>query len=228
MIHDLLNLFFPKICACCDRVLLKNESVICIACRNELPLTKAHQQNENETEKVFYGRARIENATSLLVFEKKGITQRLMHDLKYRGNKAVGSELGSWVAKNLMETSWCPEIEVVIPVPLHKKRLRERGYNQVEGFGKCIAETLRVPYDDRCLIKTHGSKTQVFKNLTARFKNVAHSFEIEEREQQPIENKHILLVDDIITTGATLETCAEKLLKIPNTKVSIATMAHTR
>lgn len=228
MIHDLLNLFFPKICACCDQVLLKNERVICIACRNKLPLANTHQQNENETEKVFYGRVLIENAASLLVFEKKGITQQLMHDLKYRGNKAIGSELGNWLAKDLLETSWHNEIEMVVPVPLHKKRMRERGYNQVEGFGKAIAAMLKVPYNDRCLIKTHGNKTQVFKNLAARFKNVEHSFEREEKETKPLENRHILLVDDIITTGATLETCAEKLLEIPNTKVSIATMAHTR
>lgn len=228
MIQDLFNLFFPKICACCSHVLLKNERVICIACRNELPLTNSHLQNENEIEKVFYGRVQIENAISLLVFEKKGITQRLMHDLKYRGNKAVGDELGSWVVKNLQQTSWHTEIDMVVPVPLHKTRFRERGYNQVEGFGACIAEACKIPYNDRCLIKTLGNKTQVFKNLTARFKNVEHSFEIEMKEKPPLENRHILLVDDIITTGATLETCAEKLLEIPNTKVSIATMAHTR
>lgn len=228
MIQDLLNFLFPKICACCNRVLLKNEKVICTVCRHELPLTRFHLDNENETKKVFYGRVPIQNATSLLLFEKKGKTQQLMHNLKYRGHKAIGKELGRWVANNLLETTWHSEIDVVVPVPLHKKRLNERGYNQVEGFGKIIAETLQVPYNDRCLIKTHGSKTQVFKNLTARFKNVKHSFEIEEKETRPLENKHILLVDDIITTGATLETCAEKLIEITGVDVSLATMAKTR
>lgn len=228
MFEDLFNLFFPKICACCEHVLLKNERVICLACRHELPLTESHLQNGNEIEKVFYGRVRVENATSLLVFEKKGITQRLMHELKYKGNKAVGPELGSWIGKNLLETPWHSKIEMVVPVPLHKKRLRERGYNQVEGFGKTLAKILKVPYNDRCLIKIHANKTQVFKNLAARFKNVEHSFEIDNKETRSLEDRHILLVDDIITTGATLETCAEKLLEIPDTKVSIATMAKTR
>lgn len=226
--HDLLNLFFPKTCACCSNNLLQNEQVICTLCRQKLPFTNAHLQNENAVKKVFYGRVRIENAISLLVFEKKGITQRLMHDLKYRGNKAVGPELGNWTAHNLQKTPWSAALEVVVPVPLHKRRLRKRGYNQVEGFGKTIANSLKIPYNDRCLIKTHGAKTQVFKNLTARFKNVAHNFEIAPKEAEFLKGKHILLVDDIVTTGATLETCAEKLLKIPKTKVSIATMAETR
>lgn len=228
MFHDLLNLFFPNICACCDRALLKNERAICTSCRHQLPLTNSHLHNENETKKVFYGRVRIENAISLLVFEKKGITQRLMHDLKYKGNKAIGPELGKWTTKNIFETAWVHEIDVVVPVPLHKKRLRKRGYNQVEGFGKTIADALQVPYIDHCLVKVHANKTQVFKNLTARFKNVEHNFEIEPTKKYHLEHKHILLVDDIITTGATLETCAEKLMEIPKTKVSIATMAKTR
>lgn len=228
MFQDLLDFFFPKICASCDRALVTNERVICTNCRNNLPLANIHLQKRNEIEKLFYGRTRIENATALLVFEKKGTTQRLMHDLKYRGNKAVSEELGKWSAKNLQETSWHSQIDAVVPVPLHKTRLRKRGYNQVEGFGKIIATALNIPYNDSCLIKTHGVKTQVFKNLAARFKNVEHSFEIDLKTTKALENKHILLVDDIITTGATLETCAEKLLEISGTKISIATMATTR
>ena len=204
-----------------------NERVICTACRNELILTNSYLHNDNETEKVFYGRARIDHAVSLLVFEKKGIAQRLMHDLKYHGNKAVGTELGNWLGQNLLKTIWHSKIEVVVPVPLHKKRLRKRGYNQVEGFGKALANILNVPYNDRCLIKIHANKTQVFKNLAARFKNVEHNFELAQKEVKSLENKHILLVDDIITTGATLETCAQKLQEIPNTTISIAAMAKT-
>lgn len=228
MFQDLLNLLFPKICACCDATLVTNERVICTVCRNELPLTNAHLQNENEVEKVFYGRIRIENATALLVFEKNGSTQHLLHDLKYRGNQAVGAELGKWSAKNLLKTSWHSQIDAVVPVPLHKTRLRKRGYNQVEEFGKTLAEALKVPYNDHCLIKVHGVKTQVFKSLTARFKNAEHSFEIDKTRTHTLENKHILLVDDLVTTGATLETCAGKLLEIPGAKISVATMAITR
>lgn len=227
MLQDLFDLLFPKSCACCAHFLMPNERTICTYCRNELPLNDPYLENENPTEKVFYGRVRIAHAISLLQFEKHGITQRLMHDLKYRGNSSISSELGKWVGHDLLKTVWHKELQAVIPVPLHKRKLRKRGYNQVEGFGKCIAEILKIPYKDRCLVKVEANKTQVFKNLAARFKNVEHSFELNETEMKDLENKHILLVDDIVTTGATLETCARKLLEIPNVKVSIATMART-
>ncbi|HET8839801.1 MAG TPA: ComF family protein [Flavobacteriaceae bacterium] len=228
MLQDLFDLLFPKTCACCEHFLMPNERSICTHCRNELPLTDPYLENGNETEKVFYGRVRIVHAISLLQFEKHGITQRLMHDLKYRGNHGISSELGKWVGNDLLNIPWHKEVEVVIPVPLHRKRLRKRGYNQVEGFGKNIAEILNIPYNDRCLLKIEANKTQVFKNLAARFQNVEHSFELNRTETEMLKNKHVLLVDDIITTGATLETCAQKLLAIPNVKVSIATMARTQ
>ena len=230
LFHDLFDFLFPKKCACCEQLLVAHEEVICTLCRNDLPLTGSHLSNENEVKKVFYGRAKVEHATALLFFEKKGIVQRLMHDLKYKGNKAVGPQLGKWVAGNLKQTPWHSEIEVVVPVPLHQKRLRQRGYNQVEGFGKSIADALGVRYNDHCLIKSRSAKTQVFKNLAERFKNVEHSFRIVENVKllEHIVGKHILLVDDIITTGATLETCANRLLEIPGVKVSIATMAMTK
>lgn len=230
MLQDLLDFLFPRNCACCEQVLVANEQVICTTCRNDLPLTNSHLSNENPVKKLFYGRASIENAMSLLIFQKKGITQRLMHSLKYKGNEEVGSVLGEWVALNLEQTFWHSELDMVVPVPLHKKRFRERGYNQVEGFGKAIARRLEIPYNDKCLLKTRGVETQVFKNLAARFKNVEHSFRITEKqkERKKLEGKHLLLVDDIITTGATLETCANCLLEIPGTKVSVATMATTR
>lgn|SRR5690606_16238855 len=230
MLQDLLDFLFPRNCACCEQLLVANEQVICTTCRNDLPLTNSHLSNENPVKKLFYGRASIENAMSLLIFQKKGITQRLMHSLKYKGNEEVGSVLGEWVALNLEQTFWHSELDMVVPVPLHKKRFRERGYNQVEGFGKAIARRLEIPYNDKCLLKTRGVETQVFKNLAARFKNVEHSFRITEKqkERKKLEGKHLLLVDDIITTGATLETCANCLLEIPGTKVSVATMATTR
>ena len=228
MLTDLFNLLFPKVCACCDEFLVANEREICTLCRNKLPLTDPYLENGNETEKVFYGRVSIVHAISLLVFEKQGITQRLMHDLKYRGNKTISAELGNWVGNDLLKVPWHKEIQAVVPVPLHKKRFRKRGYNQVEGFGRKIAEILKIPYNDKCLVKVHANKTQVFKNLAARFKNVEHSFELNKMEMNNLENKHILLVDDIITTGATLENCAQKLLEIPNVNVSIATMARTQ
>lgn len=224
---DFFEFLFPKTCPCCRRSLAKNERVVCTWCRNDLPETQFHLNKTNATKKIFGGKILIQNAISLLFFEKKGKTQQLMHDLKYRGNKNVGDELGLWMGHILDTTDWSQEIDIVVPVPLHKKRLRKRGYNQVEGFGKAIADCLKVPYNDNCLIKTRGSKTQVFKNISGRFKNIKHSFQVREENTCALENKHILLVDDIVTTGATLETCAERLKTIPHTKISIATMAKT-
>lgn len=228
LFHDFFNFIFPRTCPSCQEILVQNEHVICTGCRHALPLTNFHVVNENETKKVFAGRANVQHAFSLLHFEKKGRTQALMHALKYKGQKEIGTELGNWTLPKLQQTTWAQQLEVIVPVPLHKKRLRERGYNQVEGFAKTLAEGLQLGYNDRCLVKTRGAQSQVFKNLAARYKNVQHSFQVLPQETKPLEGKHILLVDDILTTGATLETCATLLNNIPNTKISIVTMAKTR
>ena len=135
MLRDLIYLFYPNYCAACDTPLYKNESVICTTCRHVLPLGNFHNVNAKKIEKVFYGRAKIENATSLLIFQKDNLVQKLIHNLKYRGKEEIGVELGKWLGQELSQISEYKTIDVIVPVPLHKKRLRERGYNQVEKFG---------------------------------------------------------------------------------------------
>lgn len=225
MFHDLLNLLYPRLCHTCETELLTNEKVVCTKCIHELPVTNYHLENGNAVEKVFYGRVKVENATSLLLFEKKGMVQHLIHNLKYKGHEEIGEFLGAWMGNELKETESYKEITAVVPVPLHKSRLRERGYNQVEKFGKAIAEALEVPYIENVLVKKTASKTQTIKKRFARWGNMDATFLIENPSQ--LENTHILLVDDLVTTGATLEACAAKLLKIPGVKVSMATMAIT-
>jgi len=174
---------------------------------------------------VFYGRVKLEQATALLHFSKKGIVQQLMHNLKYRGYEDIGLFLGTWLGAELKDIEAFKSIDVVIPVPLHRSKLRKRGYNQVTKFGQEIAKALNVEYNTEVLQKTLATKTQVFKDRILRTSGNAATFSI--TENQSLKGKHILLVDDIVTTGATIESCANALLKIEGIKISLAAMAIT-
>ena len=219
----MLNLFFPKVCYACSHLLTDNENHICTSCRHNLPVTNYHFENNDAVEKVFYGRIKIEQATALLKFQKKGIVQHLLHNLKYRGHETISAVLGEWLGNELKTVEAYNNIDVVIPVPLHKNKLKKRGYNQVAKFGVEIAKALNAEYIDSVLIKTTATKTLVFKKRIARWNNSNEIFTIANKDL--IKGKHILLVDDIITTGATIEACANILNKADNIKISVATMA---
>lgn len=223
MFSLLTDLFFPKACFSCSTPLKDNERYVCTLCRHQLPVTNFHYNNDNTVASVFYGRSKIENATALLRFEKKGMTQKLIHQLKYKGQEGVGVFLGEWLGEELANISKYKNIDIVIPVPLHKKKLRQRGYNQVEKFGRKIAEALKAEYADHLLLKESNTTSQVTKKRLARWDNTNALFKISNKEE--IAEKHILLVDDIITTGATLEACVQELNTAPNVKISIAAMA---
>ncbi|WP_300435188.1 ComF family protein [Christiangramia sp.] len=225
MFHDFVNLLYPRLCHICEAELLKNEKLICTSCLHDLPITSYHHDNENPVKKVFYGRVKIEKATALLHFRKKAGVQRLIHDLKYRGHREIGSFLGKWLGTELSNSGWGDNIGVVIPVPLHKTRLRQRGYNQVEDFGKEIAAAINAEYVDNVLLKIDATQTQTFKDRLSRWGKLEETLAVENSAK--IEGKHILLVDDLVTTGATLEACIHKLYEIPDVKISIATMAIT-
>ncbi len=175
---------------------------------------------------IFYGRFPLEQATALLQFQKRGVTQNILHNLKYKNQQQISGFFGKWLGSELAEISEYKNIDIVIPVPLHKQKLKKRGYNQVEGFGKAIAGALQVPYRDDILLKLSKTKSQVFKERFSRY-NPAWKEEgvFSLQNKEAIENQHVLLVDDIITTGATLETCAQQLLKATNVKLSLATIA---
>lgn len=214
--------FFPDVCAACDLVLLKNEEVICTNCLYNLPLIDL-KESEELMKSHFYGRIPVEHAASLLFYQKKGLTQHLIHKLKYRGEERISAFLGIWLGNYLKELEWANEIEVVIPVPLHKNRRRKRGYNQVTGFASHLAELINAEFSEDILIKVFNSRTQVFKDRFARTELKGAYFALRNEEQ--IRGKHILLVDDIITTGATLETCVNVLMQANPAKISLATMA---
>ena len=220
---NLLNLFFPTVCEACNNVLADNEEVLCVSCRHHLPITNFHFDNTEAVKKVLYGRVKLENATALLHFSKKGMVQQMLHNLKYRGHENISEFLGKWLGAELASIRAYKHIDTVVPVPLHKSKLRKRGYNQVAKFGQEIAKALNAAYNDSVLIKIKSTKTQVFKARIRRWNDDGALFNIS--ENQSLVGKHILLVDDIITTGATVEACATVLLKIDNIKLSLATMA---
>lgn len=223
MFSLLIDLFFPKACFSCTTYLKDNESYVCTTCRHKLPITNFHNTNDTTVASVFYGRSKIKNATALLRFEKKGITQKLMHQLKYKGQEEIGVFLGEWLGEELASNPNFNDVDIVIPVPLHKKKLRQRGYNQVEKFGREIASALKVDYVDTVLLKETNTTSQVTKQRLARWNNSNALFKVRNKEE--IAEKHILIVDDIITTGATLEACIQELSGARNVKISIATMA---
>jgi ComF family protein len=225
MFHDFLNLLYPKLCHACEDSLKTNEKVLCTSCVHALPIADHHLEKDNPVEKIFYGRIPVENATALLLFEKKGMVQKLIHNLKYRGHKEIGPYLGSWLGSELKQIPEWKQITMVIPVPLHKKKLKIRGFNQVAGFGNEIADALEVPYREDVLLKISSTQTQTLKKRLARWGTFDETFII--YNSQDLEGQHLLLVDDLVTTGATLEACAQKLLKVPGLKISFATMAVT-
>ncbi len=223
MFKNIINLFFPPVCAGCHSFLMSNENVICTLCRHNIPLTNHHKNPENEAFKKFYGRIPVEYASALLYFHKKGIVQELIHNLKYKGQQEIGTVLGTWYAEDLKDLAIIRSVDEIISVPLHKRKLRERGYNQVANFGNALSKGLNIPYNPNVLIRTIYSKTQSKKNLLGRTEGMLHTFDVNFSEKN--HNKHFLLIDDVITTGSTLEACSRALMKIPGAKISIVCMA---
>lgn len=223
MFKNIINLFFPPVCAGCHSFLVSNENVICTLCRHNIPLTNHHLNPENEAFKKFYGRIPVEYTSALLYFHKKGIVQELIHNLKYKGQEEIGTVLGEWYAEDLKNSLIIQSVDEIIPVPLHKRKLRERGYNQVTNFGLALSKNLNIPYNSTLLIRNIYSKTQSKKTLLSRSDGIDTIFEVVFTEKD--HNKHFLLIDDVITTGSTLDACSHALLKIPGVKISIVCMA---
>lgn len=223
-LKNLLNLLFPKLCNGCTAQLLTYETIICLRCRHELPLTSHLANTENETFKKFYGKLPVEHASSVVYFNKKGIVQQLIHNLKYKGAQEIGTFFGTLYSDSVQDNAILKTVDEVIPVPLHPKRMRERGYNQVTTFGKSLANGLQVPLNEKLLERKRYSKTQTTKNIFGRTELSTTLFDVQFSEKD--HGKHFLLVDDVITTGSTLEACGKALLKIPDAKISIITMAY--
>ncbi|WP_067144834.1 ComF family protein [Pseudotamlana agarivorans] len=223
MFQAIIDLFFPRVCSACLKALNDHVEMICLDCRHDLPVTNFHVTKDESVKKVLYGRTKIEHATALFRFEKKSNVQQLIHNLKYKNQEEIGAFLGKWLGAELQEAKDYQDIDLVIPVPLHQNKLKTRGYNQVAKFGEQIAKSLQAEYRDDILLKVSKSKSQVHKKRFARWQNNSEQFTITDVES--IKGKHILIVDDLITTGATIESCASVLNLADHIKISIATMA---
>ncbi len=222
-VNNLINLFYPNVCQSCGNALNQQEEVICISCELRLPKTGFHMHDENPVSRVFWGRINIKAATSFLFFSKQGKVQNLIHQLKYRRQKDVGVELGRLFGIELQKSPFYKDIDFIIPVPLHPKKLRKRGYNQSLVIAEGLKESMGVDVFTGLQRKIHSS-TQTKKTRYERWENVKDIFKIENPEE--LENKSILLIDDVLTTGATLEACATVLSDVPNISISIATLAY--
>jgi len=222
-LNDFIALFYPDLCLVCGNNLLKHEECICTTCLHKTPKTNCFKQRENEVSKIFWGRSKLENAAALFTFNKDGNAQKLIHTLKYEEGKNVGIFLGKQLGFAIKESEFFNNIDIVIAVPLHPKKQKLRGYNQSSYLAKGIKEVLSIPINKKSLLRIENTDSQTRKKRFSRWENMMNSFDL--KNSNKLMDKHILLVDDVVTTGATLEACAQKLLEIKGVKVSIVTIA---
>ena len=213
-------------CFGCNAHLYRGEPLLCAFCRHELPLTEYHFGVENPVDRIFYGRTRFEKASSMLFYEEKGCVQALLHQLKYKGQQHIGDFLGTWYGELLRNDPALPKIDWILPVPLHRRKLRTRGYNQCSQFGKRISAALGAIYSEQILIRQKFGKTQTSLDRLTRWESTLDAFALYNPAE--IRGCRILLLDDVITTGATLEACCQTLNTVGEVEIYLASMAVVR
>ncbi len=220
---DLLLFFFPVNCLVCSKRLASPAGVLCLRCEYKMPKTGYRDHHDNPVNMIFWGRVRVEMGTSLLRFEKGSAYQTLLHDLKYRGNRKTGLFLGRQLGQELNQTRFS-NCDVLVPVPLHQKRLRERGYNQSEIIARGVSEIMKIPVETSLLRRTRHNRSQTSMGRYERFQNVSDNFQLV-RIPPNMDGKRILLIDDVVTTGATLEACCQILLNQYKCLLYVATVS---
>ncbi len=223
-LHDIVNLFFPRLCQACGDALSPNDDQVCLSCMFHLPYTNFHSIPDHPMARSLWGRVPCEGVAAYLFFRKGSKVQHLLHRLKYKGQYQVGIFLGQLYGQILVNQSPFNTAQLIIPVPLHPKRQRERGYNQSEMFANGLGKVMGISVCTQNLIRNSNSETQTRKSPTDRWDNVKQIFSVIDPEA--LEGKHILLVDDVFTTGATIEACATALIATCNVRISVATIAY--
>ena len=225
VLHAFFTLVYPRTCCSCGSVLVTGELHVCGFCRAAMPRTDFFSQVENPLKQRFWGRVPVETGTSLFYFQKGGRVQRVIHQFKYRGNLKLGFFLGRLLGLTIRDSPHYNGLDLIIPVPLHPDKERTRGFNQSEVICRGVSDVLNIPCRANLLIKVDETATQTKKDRFCRWENVSEVFKV--TDEAALLSKNILLVDDVITTGATLEACALKLLHVPGVKVWVATLAIT-
>ena len=223
--QSLTHIFFPRLCSGCGNDLFGVEEMLCIECIDKLPTTNFHLHLNNPVEKIFWGRLPLAGASSYLYFTKDSLLQHLLHAFKYNGDKEIGFYFGRCMGKSFVQSNRFNDIYGLIPLPLHPKKERKRGYNQAVVLCEGIADIMQIPILKDVIIRPTATQTQTHKNRIRRWENIDGKFLLVQPEL--IKNKHVLLVDDVVTTGATLESCGLELLETKQTTLSVATLAYT-
>lgn len=221
--NDVWKLFFPQCCLVCGKVLLEGEEHLCFSCLSGLPRTHMHLQPENEVEKSLWGKVPVERGSAFLYYARGGDVKKILSDLKYHDNAKLGRFLGRCMAQELHPSGFFQGIDGIIPVPLHRRKQKMRGYNQSEMLAEGIASVARIPLWNHLLMRAQFTETQTRKGNYERWINVRDVFRCVSPET--LVGKHILLVDDVLTTGATLVACSDALSRIPGIRISVLTLA---
>ncbi len=226
-LNDLRDFFFPRLCLTCGARLLKDEDGFCCSCMTDFPYTNIGNKPGNEVEKYFWGRFPIERATSVFYYAKGGSVAHILYAMKYYGRYRLCEKMGKLMAHELLSCGFFEGIDCMVPVPLHKSRLRGRGYNQSFLLAKGISDVTTIPVFDNVLVRLRNNVTQTHKGAFERWQNVDRLFQATEKSCV-LEGKHILLVDDVLTTGATLVACADALSAIKDIRISVITLAWAK
>jgi ComF family protein len=220
---DFLSILFPRVCHACGDHLVRNETLICSACHVAIPKTGFHLRRDNYAEKLFWGRCRLEKAAAWAYYVKSGRMTRLIYRFKYNGIREIGSELGRIYGIALTESGFMDDIDIIVPVPLHRRKERRRGFNQSLVLADAIAAVSGKPVNSCSLTRVTKTETQTVRSRIERWKNVEGIFAVEDGSS--LQNSHVLLVDDVITTGSTIDACTTALSNIEGIRVSAVAMA---
>ncbi len=216
------SLFYPRLCLVCGTKAPPKKEIMCLSCQHKLPQTLFHLEKENPLAERFWGRLPLTAATALYHFSKGGRTQQLIHQLKYNNKPIVGKQLGQYYGKQLMSHPVFSTVDCIVPVPLHPRKQHRRGYNQSAEFAAGLSHSMGIPALHKVLKRDTFTDTQTHKSRQERMDNVFTAFALD--QPAPVKGKHILLVDDVVTTGATLEACGAQLLRVEGVQLSLATI----